>query len=65
MKVCRYMEGRASKFRLTNPWEVRQSIQVGIYYDARMWAIWKAPRQLVERVAFTLASDNAGAGNIL
>ena len=55
----------APKLGLTNPWEVRQSIQAGIYYDARMWAIWKAPRPLVERVAFTLASYNAGAGNIL
>ncbi|MFA7331096.1 MAG: transglycosylase SLT domain-containing protein [Candidatus Delongbacteria bacterium] len=55
----------APKLGLTNPWEVRQSIQAGIYYDARMWAIWKAPRPLVERMAFTLASYNAGAGNIL
>jgi membrane-bound lytic murein transglycosylase MltF len=55
----------APKLGLTNPWEVRQSIQAGIYYDARMWAIWKAPRPLEERVAFTLASYNAGAGNIL
>ncbi|MFA7331004.1 MAG: transglycosylase SLT domain-containing protein [Candidatus Delongbacteria bacterium] len=55
----------APKLGLTNPWEVRQSIQAGIYYDARMWAIWKAPRPLEERIAFTLASYNAGAGHIL
>ncbi|MDP2361923.1 MAG: transglycosylase SLT domain-containing protein [bacterium] len=55
----------APKLGLTNPWEVRQSIQAGIYYDARMWAIWKAPRPMEERIAFTLASYNAGAGNII
>jgi membrane-bound lytic murein transglycosylase MltF len=55
----------APKLGLTNPWEVRQSIQAGIYYDARMWGIWKAPMPLEERIVFTLASYNAGAGNII
>ena len=55
----------APKLGLTNPWEVRQSIQAGIYYDARMWAIWRAPRPLEDRIAFALASYNAGAGHII
>ncbi|MDP2359724.1 MAG: transglycosylase, partial [bacterium] len=44
---------------------VKDNIQAGIYYDARMWVIWKAPRPLEERIAFTLASYNAGPGHIL
>jgi membrane-bound lytic murein transglycosylase MltF len=55
----------APKLGLSNPWEVRQSIQAGVYHDASMWAIWKAPRPLEERIAFTLASYNAGPGHII
>ena len=55
----------APKLGLTNPLEVRQSIQAGIYYDARMWAIWKVPWLLEERIAFTMASYNAGPGHII
>ena len=58
-------EGIASKLEVDSPWLVKDNIQAGIYYDARMWAIWKAPRPLEERLALTLASYNAGAGNIL
>ncbi len=58
-------EGIAPKLGVTSPWLVKDNIQAGIYYDARMWAIWKAPRPLEERIAFTLASYNAGPGNIL
>jgi membrane-bound lytic murein transglycosylase MltF len=58
-------EGIAPKLGVTSPWLVKDNIQAGIYYDARMWAIWKAPRPLEERIAFMLASYNAGAGNIL
>ena len=50
----------APKLGVTSPWIVKDNIQAGIYYDARMWAIWKALRPLVERIAFTLASYNAG-----
>ena len=55
----------APKLSVTSPWLVKDNIQAGIYYDARMWAIWKAPRPLEERIAFTLASYNAGLGHIL
>ena len=58
-------EGIAPKLGVTSPWLVKDNIQAGIYYDARMWAIWKAPRPLEERIAFTLASYNAGPGHII
>jgi soluble lytic murein transglycosylase-like protein len=58
-------QGIAPKLGVTSPWLVKDNIQAGIYFDARMWAIWKAPRLLEERIAFTLASYNAGPGNIL
>ena len=57
--------GIAPKLGVTSPWLVKDNIQAGIYYDARMWAIWKAPRPQEERIAFTLASYNSGAGNIM
>lgn len=57
--------GIAPKLGVTSPWLVKDNIQAGIYYDARMWAIWKAPRPLEERIAFTLASYNAGPGHII
>ena len=55
----------AAKLEVDSPWLVKDNIQAGIYYDARMWAIWKAPRPLEERIAFTLASYNAGPGHII
>jgi len=58
-------EGIAPKLGVTSPWLVKDNIQAGITYDARMWAIWKAPRPQVERIAFTLASYNAGPGHII
>ena len=58
-------ENIAPKLGVTSPWLVKDNIQAGIYYDARMWAIWKAPRPLEERIAFALASYNAGPGHIL
>ena len=58
-------QGIAPKLGVTSPWLVKDNIQAGICYDARMWAIWKDPRPLEERIAFTLASYNAGPGNIL
>lgn len=58
-------EGIAPKLGVTSPWLVKDNIQAGIYFDARMWGIWKAPRPLEERIAFTLASYNAGPGHII
>ncbi|MFA7331114.1 MAG: transglycosylase SLT domain-containing protein [Candidatus Delongbacteria bacterium] len=57
--------GIAPILGVTSPWLVKDSIQAGIYYDARMWAIWKAPRPLMDKIAFTLASYNAGPGHII
>jgi membrane-bound lytic murein transglycosylase F len=58
-------EGIAPKLEVTSPWLVKDNIQAGIYYNARMWAIWRAPRPQEERIAFTLASYNAGPGHII
>ena len=55
----------AQHVSVQSPWNVRDAIQAGIWYDARMWAIWTAPRPVEERVYFTLASYNAGAHNII
>jgi membrane-bound lytic murein transglycosylase F len=55
----------AAKIDVSSPWIVKDAINAGIYYDARMWAVWTARRPLEQRVFFTLASYNAGAGNIV
>lgn len=55
----------ASKIEVTSPWIVKDAIQAGIWYDARMWAIWTSPRPKRERIYFTMASYNAGAHNII
>lgn len=47
---------------ITSP---RWNIAAGIYYDKKMWNIWTDPRPLKERLKFTFASYNGGAGNIL
>lgn len=47
---------------ITSP---RWNIAAGIYYDKKMWNIWSDPRPLHERLKFTFASYNGGAGNIL
>lgn len=41
------------------------NIAAGIYYDKKMWKVWDSPRPLDERLKFTFASYNGGAGNIL
>lgn len=41
------------------------NIAAGIYYDAKMYRKWKAPRPELDRLALMFASYNAGFGNIL
>lgn len=43
----------------------RWNIAAGIYYDRRLWKMWKAKRPFNDRINFTFAAFNAGAGNIL
>ena len=43
----------------------RWNIAAGIFYDRRLWKMWKAKRPFRDRINFTFAAFNAGAGNIL
>ena len=45
--------------------DVKWNIAGGIYYNRRMFLIWKGERPLNERIDFMFASYNAGAGNII
>lgn len=46
-------------------WNPRWNIAAGIAYDRQLYNMWKAERPKNDRIAFTMASYNAGAGNIL
>lgn len=46
------------------PFDPLMGIKLGIYYDRRMWRMWKAEVGL-ERLRFMFGSYNAGAGNII
>lgn len=48
-----------------DPFNVRNNICAGIYYDKRMWNIWKAKRSFDDRIRIVFASYNGGAGNIM
>lgn len=41
------------------------SIQAAAYYDMRLHRIWRSPRSQADRWNLTLASYNAGAGNLI
>jgi len=41
------------------------NIQAGIYYDRKMWSIWKSKRTEEQRRKLMFASYNAGASNIM
>lgn len=41
------------------------NISAGIYYDRKLWKLWKAERSFEDRLAFMFGSYNAGKGNIL
>jgi membrane-bound lytic murein transglycosylase F len=47
-----------------DPFDPLIGIKMGIYYDLRMWRIWKQESDL-ERLRFMFGSYNAGAGNII
>jgi membrane-bound lytic murein transglycosylase F len=50
---------------LTNIVDPESNIHAGIYYDRKMYDIWKVPRPINDRLALMFASYNAGVGNIL
>lgn len=41
------------------------SIQMGVYYNSKLWSFWSSPRPHYHRVAYMLGSYNAGAGSLL
>ena len=47
-----------------DPLDAEQNIQGGIKYDARLWLLWGSVASRADRLALTLASYNAGPGNI-
>ncbi len=47
---------------ITDP---RWNIAAGVYYDKRMWKMWKADRPINDKIAFMFASYNAGHRTIL
>ncbi len=64
--VMQFMSFTWGDFTSTLPrTSVKHSIRYGVMYNKRLWNIYKAPRPLFDRVAFMLASYNAGAGNII
>lgn len=48
-----------------DPFDPRWAIQAGIWYDRQLYNQWRSKRTELNRVALTLASYNAGLGNIL
>ncbi|MEE8398626.1 MAG: transglycosylase SLT domain-containing protein [Desulfobacterales bacterium] len=43
----------------------RWNIAAGIYYDRKLWKLWKAERPFQDRLDFMMGSYNAGSRNIL
>jgi membrane-bound lytic murein transglycosylase MltF len=41
------------------------NISAGIFYDRKLWKLWKAERSFKDRLAFMFGSYNAGSRNIL
>lgn len=50
---------------LTFPFDAKMNIEKGIYYDRKMWRVWKSPPTYFEKLYFTFASYNAGLGHII
>jgi membrane-bound lytic murein transglycosylase F len=69
--IMQIMPGTWEEIVRDNPWikgevrDARWAIAAGVSYDKRMWNIWKSPRPFIDRLSFTMASYNAGAGNII
>lgn len=63
--VMQFMPGTALAMGLTDRFDARASIRLGIKYDRRMWDQFTAPRPKLDRLAFAFMSYNAGLGNVL
>lgn len=62
--IMQIMPATARELRV-NPFNARASIWAGIKYDRQMWNQWSLPRPAWDRLAFALASYNAGLRNVL
>jgi soluble lytic murein transglycosylase-like protein len=68
--LCQFMPDTANDFirrydNLNNLWLPDQSITAAAIYMGYLWGQWSAPRSKIDRYKLTLASYNAGLGNIL
>ena len=54
----------ARRLSVTDPWDPRHSIAAGIYYDRWLFEQWRID-DLLQRMAMTLASYNAGAARVM
>lgn len=63
--VMQFMPGTALGMGLQDRFQARASIRAGVAYDKQLWRMWSAPRPSMDRLAFTFASYNAGAGHVL
>lgn len=61
----RDIRGGLSLAASTSPYVAELGIEGAAYYDSRLRGVWRSPRPEFERRRLTLASYNAGAGNIL
>lgn len=48
-----------------NPFDSSLGITMGVYYDYKMFKIWKSERTVESKFKLMLASYNAGAGHLL
>jgi membrane-bound lytic murein transglycosylase F len=60
-----YVEIREKNPHFTQIEEPRWNIAAGIYYDRMLYRKWKRGLPTEERLAFAMASYNAGYGNVL
>ena len=60
-----FMPGTAIGMGLTNRFDAKESIRLGIKYDRKLWRQWSAPRPAWDRLQFAFASYNAGLGYVL
>lgn len=72
MGVAQVMPGTFEDIRRDLGWDKGASpfvpsfsIEAGIYYDRKMWNVWKSPRTFESRLKLMFASYNAGAGNLI
>jgi len=60
-----YESLRSNLTELGHILDPRWNIAAGVFYNKKMWDYWKAKRPFRDRLAFMLASYNAGAATIL